>query len=433
MALLLVVLILAVTRMWRPALFLAVALVGEVVMFLAVVAIVDRTRPDVSRLDGQLPTSSYPSGHLAATLCLYAPAAILVLTWTHRWWRWLVLAVARPGTAGRRLGPALPRHAPPDRPTGQRVAGGLLGHRGLPAPAAGRTAHAASSLVDSLRAARIGNRRVMTVADEARRQAHTVAHSNFLEWLTRIGFLGYGVLHLAVAWVALQLTLGKPSSDQGQSGAFRTVAAQPFGRFILIVVVVGLLAMAVWQLLLAFVGHRNEQGWHRPFERAASFGRTVIYTALALTAWQVVQGTGKSSARQQQDFTANLLAKPAGPALVVIVGLAVTALGVGMAVYGYKKLFVKRLKTQEMTANVRKATINLGRFGYLAKGFAFAVVGVLVVAAGFTSDPGKSRGLDIALKTLAQQPYGIVLLILVAAGFAAFGIYCFSQSRYRRI
>lgn len=271
----------------------------------------------------------------------------------------------------------------------------------------------------------------MTVADRARQEAHSVARSTWLEWLTRIGFIGYGILHLAVAWLALQVTLGRPTGDEGQSGAFRTVAAQPFGRIVLIVVVVGLLAMAVWQLLLALVGHHREE--HRTFERLASAGRTVIYTGLALTALGVLKGSATTSARQQQDFTATLMSKPGGPAIVVIVGLGIVALGVGMAIYGFKKQFAKRLKTQEMTAKVRKATINLGRFGYMAKGFAFAVVGVLVVAAGFTTDPGKSRGLDIALKTLAQQPYGIVLLILVAAGFAAFGIYCFAQSRYRSI
>ena len=93
-AVVVIVLILALTRLWRPALFLAVALVGEVLMFLAVVAIIDRPRPQVPRLDGVLPTSSYPSGHLAATLCLYGGAAILALTATRRPWRWIVVAVA---------------------------------------------------------------------------------------------------------------------------------------------------------------------------------------------------------------------------------------------------------------------------------------------------------------------------------------------------
>lgn len=93
-AFILVVLTLAVTRLWRPALFLAVTLVGEVVMFLALVAVVGRPRPGVERLDGQLPTSSYPSGHLAATICLYAAAALLVTATIRRWWRWLAVAAA---------------------------------------------------------------------------------------------------------------------------------------------------------------------------------------------------------------------------------------------------------------------------------------------------------------------------------------------------
>jgi undecaprenyl-diphosphatase len=94
MGLVLIVGILATVRMWRPALFLAVVLLGEVTVFLAVVAIVDRPRPDVPRLDGQLPTSSYPSGHLAATLCLYVTVAILALMATRSWWRWLFVGLA---------------------------------------------------------------------------------------------------------------------------------------------------------------------------------------------------------------------------------------------------------------------------------------------------------------------------------------------------
>jgi hypothetical protein len=273
----------------------------------------------------------------------------------------------------------------------------------------------------------------MTVAGEARRQARRAVNSSLLEWPTRIGFIGYGLLHLAVAWLSLQILLGHGTSDSGQVGAFRTVAAQPLGRFLLIVTIVGLFAMAVWQLLLAAVGHQNEQGWHRPAERLLSLGRVVIYTALALTAWQVLKGTAKTSAGQQRDFTANLLAKPYGQVLVVLLGLGVIALGIGMGVYGWKKMFVKRLKTGEMSSRVARTSIKLGQAGYVARGLAFLIVGVLVVVAGWKVDPAKSGGLDTALKTLAAQPYGPLLVIVVAAGFAAFGVYCFVQSRYRKV
>jgi undecaprenyl-diphosphatase len=88
------ILTLAVTRRWRQVAFLVAAMFGEVTLFLASVALIARQRPDVPRLDGHLPTSSYPSGHVAATICLYAGIAIVVMTSTRRWWRWLFVALA---------------------------------------------------------------------------------------------------------------------------------------------------------------------------------------------------------------------------------------------------------------------------------------------------------------------------------------------------
>ena len=86
-----------------------------------------------------------------------------------------------------------------------------------------------------------------------------------------------------------------------------------------------------------------------------------------------------------------------------------------------------------MSPTVRKSTRRLGVVGYVAKGVAYAIVGVLVVVAAVQYDPAKSRGLDGALKTLAGQSYGAWLLGLVAIGIAAFGIYCFFQARYRKV
>src|SRR5579859_2706658 len=136
----------------------------------------------------------------------------------------------------------------------------------------------------------------MAMTNSARRHATRVANSRPLEVLTRIGFVGYGLLHLAIAWLAVQLVVGHQPGETDQSGAFATLAQQPLGRFLLVVVVIGLLAMAVWQLLLAAVGHRNERGMSRTFERVASLARTVVYLALAWTAYRVLTGTPTSSA-----------------------------------------------------------------------------------------------------------------------------------------
>jgi hypothetical protein len=269
----------------------------------------------------------------------------------------------------------------------------------------------------------------MTAATQARR----AATSTPLEVSTRIGFIGYGLLHLAVGWLALQIALGKPTDEGDQAGAFRTLGNQPFGHALLFVVAVGLAAMALWQLLLAAVGHHDQQGKARTLERLASAGRTVIYSALAWTAAKIVMGKPASSANQQQQASAGIMAHSAGQWLVGLCGLAVAALGVGFVVYGLKCAFERRLMMYKMSAPVRRAVHWLGRIGYVAKGVAFGIVGLLLLDAAVTRNPGKSRGLDAALHAVVSQPFGVFLLILVALGFAAFGVYCFFQARYRKV
>jgi len=67
----------AVRRLREP-LFLVAAVVGEVTTFVAVTAIVNRHRPPVPHLDASPPTSSFPSGHTAAAVCLYGGIALLL-------------------------------------------------------------------------------------------------------------------------------------------------------------------------------------------------------------------------------------------------------------------------------------------------------------------------------------------------------------------
>jgi len=66
-----------VWRRWREPMLVAVAVAGEVAIFLTVTLLVDRQRPPVQHLDKAPPTSSFPSGHTAATIALWGALAIL--------------------------------------------------------------------------------------------------------------------------------------------------------------------------------------------------------------------------------------------------------------------------------------------------------------------------------------------------------------------
>jgi hypothetical protein len=274
----------------------------------------------------------------------------------------------------------------------------------------------------------------MSLTRNAEATASRTANSRWLELLARAGFIGYGVVHLLFAWLALQIAFGSSSDDGDQSGALRTLAAQPMGKFIVIAIMIGMIAMALWQLTQAAVGHVSEEGNRRTVERVLSGARTVVYGWFAFTAYKVVNSaSSSSSADQQEDMTSKLMESTAGRWFVGFVGLVVAGIGIGQAIYGIKKKFEKNLKTGEMSAKTRQLARRLGMAGYAARGTAFAIAGALVVVAAVNYDPEKARGLDAALRTLRDQPFGTFLLGLVALGIAAFGVYCFLQSRYRKV
>src|SRR4051794_32247506 len=268
-------------------------------------------------------------------------------------------------------------------------------------------------------------------AGRAAGAARRAGHSDALKALARFGFVSYGVMHGLLAWLALQIAFGHPPQEGDQSGAFQFLAQETFGKVLLVLIAIGLIALTLWQVASAAVGHTDEEGKRRMAERAFSGARAIIYGVLAYQAVKTIAGAGGSSAQKQQNATGGLLSSTGGAWLVGIIGLVILGFGIGMAVYGIMAKFERKLTG--MDQKTRHTVRLLGRVGYTAKGAAFAIVGVLFVWAAITRDSSKSRGLDQALRTLADQPLGPWLLGLVALGFLAFGVFCGFQARYRKV
>jgi hypothetical protein len=273
----------------------------------------------------------------------------------------------------------------------------------------------------------------MSATRSAESTASRAANSKALEVLTRAGFIGYGIVHLLFAWIVLQLAFNRSNAEGDQSGAMTKLAAQPLGKVLIIAVAVGLTAMAIWQVFEAAIGHTSDRGRERVMERVASAFRAVVYAYFAYTAWKIFNDVSTSSADSQQKTTEGLLGSSGGRWLVGLAGLVVAAIGVGLVVYGIKKKFEKHLNTGQMSPSTRRLTQRMGVAGYSAKGVAYTIAGVLFVVAAVNYDPEKARGLDAALDALRRQTYGSILLALMALGIAAFGVFCFFQSRYRKV
>jgi hypothetical protein len=249
----------------------------------------------------------------------------------------------------------------------------------------------------------------------------------------RAGMICYGVVHLLVAWLAAQIALSGSGQQADQRGAVETLAEQPLGMFLLIVLAVGLAAFGIWQLYVAAQGFRwvNDQK-KRLEKRLGALARGVISVLVAAYAVRILTGRGQQSQDPQQEFTARLLAAPAGRLLVGLIAIAVIAVGVSRIVKGVRKKFIEDLDLSQLPQNTQRMTIRIGQIGYPAKGTSIAIIGLLLGLAALRANPGEAGGLDKALRALAAQPYGTFLLLLVAVGLAAFGVYCFASARARR-
>ena len=267
--------------------------------------------------------------------------------------------------------------------------------------------------------------------EQGRQAAQQVRSSKSLELGVRVGLVSYGLVHLLIAWIAVQIAWTHEQSNANTQGALRQVAREPLGSVLLWVVTAGIVALVIWQLGEAIWGYTYEQGGKRTAHRLASAGRAVVYAALALSAFRIVSGsaTGGSST---DSVTASLMQQTGGQVLVGLIGVGILAVGAGLLVRGVTAKFTHHLQPQATSGSGGTVVVRLGQCGYVAKGVALGVIGGLFVWAAWTYDPQKAGGLDVALQTLLEQPYGVWLLTLVALGLAAFGAYCFAWARYPR-
>lgn len=248
--------------------------------------------------------------------------------------------------------------------------------------------------------------------------------------LIAVGLVAYGVMHLVVAWIAVQIAWGGSGSGQeaSQQGALQELASTPIGGILMWVVVAGMAALVLWQGAEAIWGYRDEDSGKKLRKRLGSAGKAVIYALLGWSALQIAIGSGSSGGGEtEESMTARFMSSGFGRIAVGVGGAVVIGFGVRLVVRGAKKKFL-----HELAGTPSQGVQKLGQVGFIAKGVALALVGGLFAWAAISYDPEKAGGMDDALRTLAGAPAGGVLLTAMALGIAAFGLYCFAWARHAK-
>ncbi|WP_020109903.1 DUF1206 domain-containing protein [Nocardia sp. 348MFTsu5.1] len=272
--------------------------------------------------------------------------------------------------------------------------------------------------------------------NEATGAVDRATDSPLFEKAARAGHVVSGLLHLLIAYIIFRIAFGS-GGNADQSGALATVTDKPGGKLVLWIAAVAFVAMALWRIAEMIIGPHpsepdsgqdNSSDKSELFDRAKAAGLAILYFAFAYSAVQFAVGSGKSSGKQNAGLSAKLMENTAGKALLIVVGLIIIAIG-GYHVYkGVTKKFLDDLKTSGSSV-----VTPLGVVGYTAKGLVLVGAGILVIVATINSDPSKATGIDGAVKTLGEAPFGQFLLVLAGLGIAAYGLYCFAMARYARM
>ena len=266
-----------------------------------------------------------------------------------------------------------------------------------------------------------------------------VRSNSKFEYLARAGYTAKGVLYGTVGVLALGAVYSLFGEGEltGARGALETIASQPFGRILLVLMAIGLAGYVLFRLAQALTDAENKgSDASALMQRAGFFASGLLYALLALYAvqlggWLGSGGSGGGSTRSE--WTATLMSHQAGIVLIGAIGLVFAGVGVYQIYRAAARKFEEKWVGTGAAGRGRSFAVRFSQFGVAARGITLLLIGGIIVDAALGTDPEEAKGLGYALRSLRDEAYGTVILTVVGAGLVCYGLYCFINARYRRI
>jgi hypothetical protein len=263
------------------------------------------------------------------------------------------------------------------------------------------------------------------------------AHHAWIEPLARAGLATRGIVYLIIGGFAVFAAFGS-SRAEGTEGAFATILSQPFGQILLGLVAVGLVGFAVWRLVQAwFDTDGHGAGAKGMAIRTGMVGSGLVHVGLALIAAGMVLGWDSDSGGGG-DPTGRWIAAiyEAGFGRFLTWGAAagVALVGAAQLWKGYKAGFEEYFR--QCPPDVMNWVRPLGRAGLVARGVTFLVIASLIFYGGLrygSIEGGSTPGVADALSAVEGYSFGWLILLAIALGLIAFGLYSLAAARYRHI
>lgn len=256
-----------------------------------------------------------------------------------------------------------------------------------------------------------------------------------LSAIARTGYVAKGFVYFLVGLFTLQATIGMGGTTTGTTQALQEIIYRPFGSVLLIGIILGLLAHAIWRMIQGVLDPENrDDTWFVKLFRVIDFSIGCLYISLSYAAWQILRGLhAQSSDESTEIWIGRILDLPFGQWLVIVIAIGILFGGLyqfySAAIAGFDYSF----DSGNMKPIEKNILSGLGRIGIFSWGIVYCMVAYMLYRAAATYDAEQAGGLSDALNALQQQPYGIWILGLTAGGLIIYGVYLLVLSYYHKV
>ena len=260
----------------------------------------------------------------------------------------------------------------------------------------------------------------------------------WLDLVARIGYAARGLVYLLVGGLTAYGAFVSGDQTEGKRDALTNLLSGTWGGVLLAAIAVGLVAYSLWRAVQAALD--PDRHGHDAKALAIRIGlgvSSVSHLLLAIWAGSAayralagVDGTGGDSGGGKEAMSAWILGLPGGRWILGFIGLCFLGAGVSFVVKAVKAKFEKHFRAGEDKMQWIRP---ISRFGLISRSVVFALIATFIIYAAWTHNPEQAGGLEQALDTIRSQPFGWILLAVVALGLFAFGCYSVFEALYRRV
>lgn len=257
---------------------------------------------------------------------------------------------------------------------------------------------------------------------------------SWVETLGRAGHIAKGIVYFIVGFLAFRVTIGAGGEVGGSRNAIREIGEQPYGKFLLGLVAIGLLGYTAWRWVQAIKDTEGAGTEAKGLVKRTGYAISgIAYLILGCYAGSLSLGFVGGSSNGDSSKASFLLDSTPGRIVLGVAGAVTIGVGIYFVVKGYYAKFMTKYQLAEMGDTFRTTALHAGRIGLITRGIAFAIIGFFLAQSAWQGTAnGEIAGMGDALSAIAGQMYGRILLGIVGFGLMAYAVHMFLLGCYRR-